>query len=92
MDEMDQNAKQKVLEQIMSMMDDKMTGDLKSQSPKFGMAEISKVGGGDDEGSPMEAMETPGMEANEDISSSDDSSDMSEDDKAKLKELYEKYC
>jgi hypothetical protein len=36
----EQEIKSKILRDIMEMMDSKMTDDLKSQSPKFGMAKV----------------------------------------------------
>lgn len=87
MDELHSDSKKKVLEQIMQLMDDKMTGDLQSKSPKMSMLEVDAK---PVEGEPklMGKEEMPKM----DEMSSDDGDEMSEDDKMKLKELYEKYC
>lgn len=100
---MDENSvKEKILQEIMDLMDSKMTDDLKSKSPKFGMAKVDIQS--DDpkmadelknklmEGSPAEeASEPPMEELKEKMNPSMDDHDedaSGDDDLERLKELY----
>lgn len=78
MDELKKSAKKKVLEEIMSMMDEKMADGLKSKSPKFQAVEVKA------ETKPFDAEEL--LKEN-----SDESDDVSDEEKQRIKELYEKY-
>lgn len=95
-------AKEAVLQELMDMMDSRMTDSLKGKSPKFGMAKVSidstdpkladelkdKLTGDD------EASEDPAEKLKEalmaDHGPMDDSKDPNEDDEdlERLKELY----
>lgn len=86
MEDMNKLAKQKILEQIMEMMDEKMADPLKSKSPKFMKVEVEASKPTDmEEVDPMadmkESMEeepSPTMNPSED------------EDMERLKEMYER--
>ena len=84
------SAKKKVLEQIMQMMDKSEVEGLKAKSPKFAAVEVEmeaepKHEEGEEKPEELEPMpEKPEMEMSAD--------ELSPDDRAKLEELYEKYC
>lgn len=78
MDELKMKAKRKVLEEIMGLMDEKMADGLKSKSPKFQSVEVKA------EAKPFDSEEL--LEEK-----SDESDDVSEEEKQRIKELYEKY-
>lgn len=91
MDDLKVKAKKSVLEEIMKLMGDSETESLKSKSPKFAKVEVEAIAkpesneaGEDDEAIPKSGMDIPKM--------SMDSDEMSDDDKLRLQELYEKYC
>ena len=97
----EQEIKSKILQEIMDMMDSKMTDDLKSKSPKFGMAKVSidstdpkladdlksKLMG---EGSPDEEKSESPMEAFKEQMDpkAEDEHESGDDDLERLKELY----
>lgn len=78
MDELKMKAKRKVLEEIMGLMDEKMSDGLKSKSPKFQAVEVTA------EAKPVDAEELLEEKM-------DESDDVSDEEKQRIKELYEKY-
>lgn len=79
MEDVKSKAKKAVLEEIMALMDESESEGLKAKSPKFMKMEVEA------ESLPAEGEEMPlDMEAEGDA--------MPDDDKERLKELYEKYC
>lgn len=72
--DINQKAKSNVLQQLIEMMDEKMTGDLKSKSPKFAKVEVAARNPSDLE---------------EDLDK-EHSSDVDDEDNKRLLELYSK--
>lgn len=97
MDDVKSQAKKAVLDEIMKLMDGAMGEGLKKKSPKFMSVEVEAeaepvVDGEESEES--DSMKADAMDAMKSAAPEmpEMDEDMSDDDKMRLKELYEKYC
>jgi hypothetical protein len=96
MQDLEKMAKEKVLQEIMDLMDSNMTGDLKSKSPKM-MAVQVETKKPEDESAGLDQVKSALMDPDHD--GDDDSKEMAagshetpqdDDDIERLKELYAK--
>lgn len=94
MDDLKQKVKSKVLDEIMSLMDEKMMEPMKAKSPKFKAMEVDIEAKPLDEDELKEKLEEePSVLSDGDEPKMEmDDSEPSEEEKEQIRRLYEKYC